>query len=118
MFSDDPYTVFIDDFEFDIRDKFTYEYNFFDSWLVDIRVESITESTAPERVYCTKGNGIHGVDKYAEVEPMINLCKVLAKSDSTTTFSDIRPFIDALNAVKFNRHIINKNLQTELENMS
>ena len=29
--SDDPYTVCLDDFEFDVGDRFTYEYNFYEN---------------------------------------------------------------------------------------
>jgi hypothetical protein len=115
MFSDDPYKVLIDQFEFDAGDKFTYEYNFFDHWLVDIRIETITESTSLEAIYCTKGNGMHGVSKHAELGPIIDLYKAMAKVNSKTTFADIRPFVDA---VRFNRHLINQNLQTELEGLS
>ncbi|MDV5373166.1 hypothetical protein QM092_24800 [Enterobacter hormaechei] len=31
----------IDDFAFDAGDRFTYEYNFFEHWLHDVRVEAI-----------------------------------------------------------------------------
>ncbi|MCQ1912428.1 plasmid pRiA4b ORF-3 family protein [Escherichia coli] len=35
----------IDDFEFDVGDRFTYEYNFFEHWIHDIRVKAIYENT-------------------------------------------------------------------------
>ena len=37
-FSDDAHLVYLDDFDFDIGDRFTYEYNFFEHWLHDIRI--------------------------------------------------------------------------------
>ncbi|MCP5014430.1 MAG: plasmid pRiA4b ORF-3 family protein [Ketobacter sp.] len=40
-FSDDPRIVYLDDFNFDPGDRFTYTYNFFDDWLCDVRVEQI-----------------------------------------------------------------------------
>ena len=40
-FSDNPRTVFLDDFGFDVGDRFTYTYNFFSDWLNDIRIEAI-----------------------------------------------------------------------------
>ncbi|WP_280921580.1 IS1096 element passenger TnpR family protein [Serratia fonticola] len=40
-FPDNPFRVVIDDFAFDVGDRFTYEYNFFEHWLHDIRVEAI-----------------------------------------------------------------------------
>ena len=38
---ENAYTVRIDDFDFDVGDRFIYEYNFFKFWLVDIRIEAI-----------------------------------------------------------------------------
>lgn len=40
-----------------VSDKFTYEYNFFTHWLVDIRVEKITQSATAFQPRCIKGNG-------------------------------------------------------------
>ncbi|NHB98171.1 plasmid pRiA4b ORF-3 family protein [Photorhabdus stackebrandtii] len=33
-FSDNPYKITLDDFEFDAGDRFTYEYNFFENWRI------------------------------------------------------------------------------------
>ncbi len=44
-FVDNPFRVVIDDFAFDAGDRFTYEYNFFEHWLHDIRVEAIYENS-------------------------------------------------------------------------
>ena len=115
-FSDDARKVYIDDFEFDVNDKFTYEYNFFEHCLVDVRIESIKDIPTRAAVCCVKGNGMPGVSKYDELKPTLDLLKAIAKADRTITVGDIRPLVDALNAVKFNRHCINKVLQTELEN--
>ncbi|CAD5758136.1 prophage protein [Escherichia coli] len=35
-FPDNPFQVVIDDFEFDVGDRFTYEYNFFEHWIHDV----------------------------------------------------------------------------------
>lgn len=118
-FSDDPEQVYLDDFEFDPLDKFTYEYNFFDHWLVDVRIEAIEESAEIEApINCVKGNGILGVSKYDVMEAKCNLIKgvaeALIKTDKTTLIEDIRPLFEALNAVKFNRRRINQHLQTGL----
>nr|WP_279627205.1 hypothetical protein [Xenorhabdus miraniensis] len=40
-FPDNPYKITLDDFEFDVGDRFTYEYNFSENWLHDIRIEAI-----------------------------------------------------------------------------
>ena len=55
-FSDDARKVYIGDFEFDVNDKFIYEYNFFKHWFIDIRIENIKDITTPKFVYCIKGN--------------------------------------------------------------
>ncbi|WP_058464192.1 IS1096 element passenger TnpR family protein [Legionella cincinnatiensis] len=40
-YSDNAYKVCLDDFVFDVGDKFTYEYNFFEHLMHDIRVENV-----------------------------------------------------------------------------
>lgn len=110
-FSDNPYTVYLDDFEFDIGDRFTYEYNFFDRWLHDIRVEAIeTASISPSDPFCIKGNGMPGATKYDEVERTMNLVEAIVDSDKSTTVADILCQIEALDAVRFNRKKINHRL--------
>lgn len=113
-FSDNAYQIFLDDFDFDVGDKFTYEYNFFEHIIVDIRIENIKDLISKLAVYCTKGSGMPGAKRVDEAEPTLNLLKAIADADETTTVGDIRPFIDALNAVKFNRHHLNHCLQAEL----
>jgi len=109
--------TFMDDFTFDVGDKFTYAYNFFKFYLVDIRIENIKDTTqAP--IFCKKGNGMIDTNKYDEVEPTLNLLKAIINSDEHTTMADIRPLVDALNAVRFNRHNINHRLKTELSTES
>ena len=112
-FSDNAHKVYLGDFEFDMNDKFTYEYNFFKPWLIDIRVEDIKDSSTPTAACCTKGSGMPGASKYDEAEPTLNLFKAIVNADKTTTFGDLRPLVDALNAVRFNRHLINQRIQTE-----
>ena len=41
--SDNLHTVTLEDFDFDIGDRFTYTYNFYDHWLSDIRIEAIQD---------------------------------------------------------------------------
>lgn len=113
-FTDDAYAVYIDDFNFDAGEKFTYEYNFFEHWLIDIRIENINELASQASIHCVSGNGMPGAKKYDEVEPTYKLLKAIANADDTTTMGDIYPLIDALNAVRFNRHYINKCLQKEV----
>nr|WP_223536685.1 plasmid pRiA4b ORF-3 family protein [Serratia sp. JSRIV004] len=56
-FPDNPFQTVIDDFSFDIGDRFTYEYNFFEHWLHDVRVEAIHEDSTLKTPFCTSGHG-------------------------------------------------------------
>ena len=67
LFSDDARQVFLNVFDFDAGDKFTYEYNFFEHTCVDIRIEDIKDGSAQPSVYCMKGNGMPGANKYDEI---------------------------------------------------
>ena len=114
-FRDNAHQVALDRFEFDVGDKFFYEYNFFKHQIVDIRVEAIKEETSNDvAIGCVKGNGMPGADKYDEMEATYQLIKAIATADDTTTMGDIRPYVDALNAVRFDRRHINHCLATEL----
>ncbi len=64
-FNDDANTVCIDDFEFDIGDKFTYEYNFFEHIMHDVRIENIKDSLNTNAlISCIGGSGMPGRTKY------------------------------------------------------
>ena len=64
-FNDDARAVYIDDFEFDVGDKFTYEYNFFQHIMHDIRIENIKDTLCDETVIsCVSGSGMPGATKY------------------------------------------------------
>jgi Plasmid pRiA4b ORF-3-like protein len=99
LFSENPHDVYLDDFGFDEGDKFTYEYNFFEHTLVDIRIENINNTSAQAPVYCMKGKGMPGANKYDTTEATLNLFEALANADESTTVGDLRPFVDALNAI-------------------
>lgn len=117
-FSDDPYAVLLDDFAFDVGDRFTYEYNFFESWLHDIRIEAIeTVSTSPLYPFCIKGKGMPGATQYDETIRTIELMQAIIEADESTTVGDIRCQIEALDAVRFNRKKANARLrQIDLKN--
>ncbi|ECW0830677.1 TPA: plasmid pRiA4b ORF-3 family protein [Salmonella enterica] len=57
-FPDDPFRTVIDDFSFDVSDRFTYEYNFFDHWLHDVCVEAIHENSTLKTPFCISGHGM------------------------------------------------------------
>ena len=113
-FADNAYKVHLENFEFDVGDKFTYEYNFFEHWIVDIRIEAIKIGNATRCIYCLKGSGMPGAEKFDEIERMQDLFKAFVNSNDKITWSDISPYIDALNAVWFNRKRLNKILKAEL----
>jgi len=101
-FSDNAHHVFFEDFGFDEADKFTYEYNFFDHWVVDTRIERIQESTKTSSIHCLKGNGMPGVDKYDEVEPTLDLLRAIVNAEDTIIMADILPIVDTLQALRIN----------------
>jgi len=110
-YSDNAHKVYLDDFKFDAGDKFSYEYNFFEHWLHDIRVEKIEESIETmECVYCTKGNGMPRFTKADEIKIMAKLLRLIVDNKKTTTRQDLAGLIDKLNAIRFNRKLINKQL--------
>ena len=89
-YSDNAHKVYLDDFAFDAGDKFSYEYNFFEHWMHDIRVEKIEESVENGGlVYCTKGSGMFGANKSDEIKLMaklLNLLLILKKQPRGSSF--------------------------------
>jgi hypothetical protein len=49
-FDDDPQTVHLADFQFRVRERFLYEYDFNDNWEHEVRVEQILP-LEPQRTY-------------------------------------------------------------------
>ena len=58
MFQDDPEKITLNLFNFKLRDRFQYEYDFYDSWMHEIRLEKIIEYI-PRETYpvCVSGSG-------------------------------------------------------------
>ncbi|HEK3807939.1 TPA: plasmid pRiA4b ORF-3 family protein [Legionella pneumophila] len=54
-FSDNPEKVHLNDFQFRINEKFTYEYNFFNHWEHEIRVEKCLPVEAKKAYPCCIG---------------------------------------------------------------
>jgi Plasmid pRiA4b ORF-3-like protein len=56
LFFGDPETMMLSQFAFRLHERFTYEYNFFDAWLLNIRFES-EHALDPKRQYprCVAG---------------------------------------------------------------
>ncbi|AJJ61750.1 plasmid pRiA4b ORF-3-like family protein [Yersinia aldovae 670-83] len=57
-FPDNLFRIVIDDFSFDVGDRFTYEYNVFEHWLHDVRVEAIYEDSTLKALFCISGHGL------------------------------------------------------------
>ncbi len=109
-FPDNPFRVVIDDFAFDAGDRFTYEYNFFEHWLHDIRVEAIYEDSRLKAPFCMSGHGMPGATAADEADKTLAFLEAIVNADDAATVGDIRPFIDDLDAVRFNRQKINRQL--------
>ncbi|MCH6430677.1 plasmid pRiA4b ORF-3 family protein, partial [Escherichia coli] len=99
-----------DDFAFDAGDRFTYEYNFFEHWLHDIRVEAIYENSTLKAPFCISGHGMPGATAADEFDKTLAFLEAIVNADDETTVGEIRPFADDLDAVRFNRHKINRQL--------
>lgn len=110
-FSDDPYQVVLDDFDFDVGDRFTYEYNFFENWLHDIRIEAIHDNSNQKSPFCLSGHGMPGAALTDEIDRTMALLQTVIKADESTTVGDVHDFIEALDTVRFNRNKINHQLR-------
>lgn len=110
-YSDNAHKVYLDDFAFNIGDRFSYEYNFFEHLMHDIRVEDIDKfSQITNEINCTKGSGMPGVDKFDEIKLMAKLITMILDKKESSTRADMIRLIEKLDAIRFNRKLINKNL--------
>ncbi|EAQ0191732.1 plasmid pRiA4b ORF-3 family protein [Salmonella enterica] len=105
-FPDNPFRVVIDDFEFDVGDHFTYEYNLFEHWLHDICVEAIHENSTLKTLFCINGHGIPRATVADEFDKTLTFLEAVVNADDKTTIGDIRSFVDDLDAVRFNHNKI------------
>ncbi|CDH32747.1 plasmid pRiA4b ORF-3 family protein [Xenorhabdus bovienii] len=115
-FPDNPDKITLDDFEFNAGDLFTYEYNFVEHWLHDIRIEAVLANSDLKSPFCLAGNRMPGATLADETAKTLALLNAIIHADETTTVRDIRPLIEALDAVRFNRQLRQLNLDSpELE---
>jgi hypothetical protein len=84
----------LDDFGFDAGDRFTYEYNFFENWLHDVRVESIHASSNLKTPFCLSGHGMPGATIADETDKTLAFLDAIINADESTTVGDIRGFIE------------------------
>ena len=107
--------VFLDNFGFDVGDRFTYTYDFTMYWLCDIRVEGIEPLSTPTP-RCFGGSGRQSEDgsRYYKVDETFALFDLLAKvikAKKTTTVGKLRPLIEHYEDVRFSRVLVNKQLK-------
>lgn len=102
-FSDNVYQITIKDFEFDVGDRFTYEYNFYENWVFNIRIEAIEKLSPRKKTpFCLSGKGMPGATEYDVYEKTIQLLEMIVDEDATLTVGDVRQRIEALDEVRFN----------------
>jgi hypothetical protein len=110
-YSDNVHTVLLDSFNFDVGDKFTYEYNFFEHIMHDISIESILELPIIESsIVCLRGSGMPGVTKYDVMRIEHKILKKIVSKKGKLTVNDVVNFKEALNHVKFNKNQVNISL--------
>lgn len=85
-------------------------HNFFEHWLHDIRVEAIYENSTLKAPFCISGHGMPGATAADEFDKTLAFLEAIVNADDETTVGEIRPFADDLDAVRFNRHKINRQL--------
>lgn len=101
------YKIKLDDFEFSDGDIIYYEYNYFENHIVDIRVGSIEDTTTTDvTLFCTKGNGMVGVNNHDVIHEKYKLLKALAKATATTTVDEILPFVNVVAQTRSDSHLI------------
>jgi len=111
-FNDNARNVYIDDFKFDVGDKFTYEYNFFQHIMHDIRIEKIQESSLTDNhIICQSGNGMPGASKYDAANIELKMLKKIVSKKGKLTVKDIIDFQEEYYQVKFNKKRINASLR-------
>ncbi|WP_420704826.1 plasmid pRiA4b ORF-3 family protein [Klebsiella pneumoniae] len=96
-FVDNPFRVVIDDFAFDAGDRFTYEYNFFEHWLHDIRVEAIYENSTLKAPFCISGHGMPGATAADEFDKTLAFLEAIVNADDETTVGEIGVSLDIEN---------------------
>ncbi len=114
-FMDDPNLVTMKQFEFDVGDKFTYEYNFYEFRLCDIRIEKIEDCKVEiRRVKCIGGSRIYHeypvrsqFDIIADMAPLI---KKLMTKVTKTRLRKAKELSDEYQSIMYSRKRINQQL--------
>ncbi len=83
---------------------------FFEHWLHDIRIETVLENSNLKSPFCLAGNRMPGATLADETAKTLALFNAIIHADETTTVREIRPLIDDLDTVRFNRPKVNRQL--------
>jgi hypothetical protein len=132
MFPDNARKVCLQDFQFRINEKFTYEYNFFDSWKHEISLEKKLESDC-KKTYplCIDGNYVSPPEDCGGPKAFMELAdyysvwrieeKILEALEEYRAEEDHASFKDSLETLQywtgrhqFDRKKINRQLQRYL----
>ena len=121
-FSDNPNEVQLKSFQFRLKEKFMYEYNFFDHWEIEIRIEKVlpvdTEKTYP---LCIEGRRsgppedcggpwafMTLKDKYSLWYIEDRLLEIITQNELDYHFEEVNAFKYWLTSDKFNRQRTNR----------
>lgn len=105
--------VFLDNFEFDVGDKFTYTYNYYAFWVCDIRIEAI-EPSSQSAPRCFGGSGRKGDRNYYKIDQFyaaMGVIEKVASTKKTALVGELRDLSDYYESVRFSRASINKQLK-------
>lgn len=112
-YPDNAHHVHFDDFRFDVGDKFTYEYNFFEHIMHDIRIEKIRDFESIEnQIICMSGSGMPGVKKHDVVSIELGILNKIVAKKGKLSHKDICDFREKIKRVKFIKKLVNKQLSS------
>ena len=124
IFQDDPQKTRLDQFNFSLRDRFRYEYNFHDSWKHEIRLEKIIDF-APEKIYPVCIGGSRGTppeecggawafmkfkQKYTQWNLINRIVEMAHNSEKDITIEEINKLRFWINLEYFDRSSVNHKL--------
>lgn len=129
-FADDPTTIYLRDFQFRLKERFIYQYNFYDDWQIEIRLEKrlpldlkknyplcIAASHAAPLEDCGGAKRFMALaDDYSDfylVEQFYELLEALKEDEiDFIEFQDqIEPLLYWASRKHFNRQQVNRQLQ-------
>jgi hypothetical protein len=105
--------VFVEDFGFDVGDRVTYTYNFFEDWLCDVRVEAIGPVVQPAP-RCFGGSGRQGDSryyKYDEYRVVLQVIDLVGAEDRGDRMDEFQRLVEHYDDIRFSRRLVNKQLK-------